>query len=57
MSEVVYFHIDYSPGKKQNVCQNCIHFSKWGVHLGTCIKKKSEKLDYQKCNKFERLKY
>ena len=48
-------HIDISPSKEKRVCQNCISFMKFGVHLGVCFNRKkfTEKLDNQTCNRFE----
>ena len=46
-------NIDISPNKNQKCCQNCKSFSKFGVHLGYCILKNTEKLDNQKCKMFE----
>jgi len=48
--------IDISPSKEKKVCENCKHFSKWGVHTGTCYnrKKATTKGDYQTCKKFEK---
>ena len=46
--------MDVSPNKKKKVCQNCTHFTKYGVHLGYCSIKNGDKLDHQKCNKFKR---
>lgn len=47
-------HIDVSPNKDKRCCQNCISFNKFGVHLGYCIEKETEMMDYQKCKKFEK---
>lgn len=53
----ILFNLDCSPNKFQKVCQNCIYFSKWGVHLGTCSNRKkfTEKMDNQTCNRFEKI--
>ena len=48
-------HIDISPSKEKKRCQNCEHFSKYRVHMGICgvNNKWEEKMDYQRCKKFE----
>lgn len=50
---MTFVHIDISPSKDKRWCQNCKSFGKFGVHLGYCIEKKTEKMDNQKCKKFE----
>ena len=50
---MTFVHIDISPSKDKRCCQNCKSFGKFGVHLGYCIEKKTEKMDNQKCKKFE----
>ena len=53
MNAFTFTHIDISPSKEKRCCQNCKSFGKFGVHLGYCIKKKTEKMDNQTCKKFE----
>lgn len=53
MKRELMFNIDISPSRNKKVCQNCTHFSKYGVHLGYCSVKNGDKLDNQRCNKFE----
>ena len=50
---MTFVNIDISPSKEKRCCQNCKSFDKFGVHLGYCIEKHTEKLDTQKCKKFE----
>ena len=53
VNNTVEVHIDISPGKDKTCCQNCKSFSKFGVHLGYCSEKNTEKMDNQACKKFE----
>ena len=53
MGTLTFTHIDISPSKEKKCCQNCKSFGKFGVHLGYCIKKKTERMDNQTCKKFE----
>lgn len=46
-------YMDIVPSSDKKCCQNCRSFRKFGVHSGYCINKKTEKLDNQKCKKFE----
>ena len=52
--ELTIIHIDISPGKEKKCCQNRNCFTKYGVHLGYCILKNTEKMDIQKCKDFEK---
>ena len=54
MKELIITHIDISPGKEKKCCENCYYFSKYGVHLGYCVKKEKDMLDKQSCKLFKK---
>lgn len=53
INKAIEVHIDISPGSDKRCCENCKSFFKFGVHLGFCSEKNTEKMDNQKCKKFE----
>ena len=52
--------IDIAPNEREDYCQNCEYFLKWGSHTGACLAMKTtpDRQDWDTCKKFKtELKY
>jgi len=48
--------IDIATTEREDYCQNCEYYMKWGCHTGVCLamKRTPDRQDWDTCKKFKR---